>query len=144
VIRVLADENVPAASIARLRSEGLDVASAAESSPGAVDATLLDQARAEKRLLLTFDRDFGELIYRQGHAQGEVGDQRPSLQEVGDHRTVLSARRATPSAMSLRTNSAILAMRTSLVRSRRRGRARSGGRGAARTVHDARSRIRCL
>jgi predicted nuclease of predicted toxin-antitoxin system len=67
VIRILADENVPAASIARLRSEGLDVASAAESGPGADDATVLDQARAEKRILLTFDRDFGELIYRQGH-----------------------------------------------------------------------------
>ncbi len=35
--------------------------------PGAVDVAILERARAEKRLLLTFDRDFGELIFRRRH-----------------------------------------------------------------------------
>lgn len=67
MIRVLADENVPRASIASLRTAGLDVSSVAEHMPGASDLAVLDLARSGNRLLITFDRDFGELIYRGGH-----------------------------------------------------------------------------
>lgn len=68
MIAVLADENVPRASIAMLRESGIDVRSAAEAITGASDTQVLDLARSEGRLLLTFDRDFGELIYRHQHA----------------------------------------------------------------------------
>lgn len=67
MISVLADENVPRATIALLREAGMDVRSASEELPGAVDGAILDLARSEGRLLLTFDRDFGELIYRRQH-----------------------------------------------------------------------------
>jgi predicted nuclease of predicted toxin-antitoxin system len=63
----LADENVPRATIRLLREAGIDVRSAAEEIPGAPDAEVLELARSEDRLLLTFDRDFGELIYRRQH-----------------------------------------------------------------------------
>jgi predicted nuclease of predicted toxin-antitoxin system len=66
VIRLLADENVPRATVDSLRIAGLDVSAVIEHMPGASDAAVLEFARSEKRLLLTFDRDFGELIYRRG------------------------------------------------------------------------------
>jgi len=68
LITVLADENVPRASIITLRQAGMDVRSAAEAIAGATDAQVLELARSEGRLLLTFDRDFGELIYLHQHA----------------------------------------------------------------------------
>jgi predicted nuclease of predicted toxin-antitoxin system len=68
VIAILADENVPRASVDLLRTAGMDVESVAERDAGMSDLAVLELARAEGRLLLTFDRDFGELIYRRGHA----------------------------------------------------------------------------
>ena len=68
MIAVLADENIPREAIKLLREAGFDVRSAAEDMPGAADATILDLSRSEKRLLLTFDRDFGELIFRRKHS----------------------------------------------------------------------------
>ena len=66
-MRLLADENLPLESVRALRDAGHDVFSAAESAPGASDATLLGRAHAEGRLVVTFDRDFGELAARRGH-----------------------------------------------------------------------------
>jgi predicted nuclease of predicted toxin-antitoxin system len=63
-MRFLADENVPMPTVQRLRAEGHDVASASEETPGAADADLLVRAAREGRIVLRFDRDFGELIYR--------------------------------------------------------------------------------
>ena len=62
----LADENVPRASILLLRQHGLDIRSIGEDAPGTPDARVLEEAHNEGRILLTFDRDFGELIYRRG------------------------------------------------------------------------------
>ena len=64
---VLADENVPLVAVKVLREAGLDVRSASEDMPGAADVAVLGRARSEDRLLLTFDRDFGELIFHQRH-----------------------------------------------------------------------------
>jgi predicted nuclease of predicted toxin-antitoxin system len=60
-MRFLADENFPGAAIRRLRQDGHDVSSLAETSPGASDYAVLEQAVDEGRILLTFDKDFGEL-----------------------------------------------------------------------------------
>lgn len=68
MIRILADENVPRASVLSLRSSGYDVRSVAEEMPGSADRAVLHLARSDGRLLMTFDRDFGELIYRFGEA----------------------------------------------------------------------------
>ena len=37
-----------------------------ESWPGASDRDVLERARREARIVLTFDRDYGELIYLRG------------------------------------------------------------------------------
>lgn len=61
---VIANENVPAPSIRRLRTAGIDVASIREDSSGIDDVSVLARAVKEQRWLLTFDMDYGELIYR--------------------------------------------------------------------------------
>jgi len=63
-VRILADENIPVATIQALRSAGHDVWSATERARGAADADLAAQAIRDERLVLTFDHDFGELCVR--------------------------------------------------------------------------------
>lgn len=62
--RFLANENIPLASVNRLRQAGHDVAAVIEEAPGAKDADILAWATREVRIVITFDRDYGELIYR--------------------------------------------------------------------------------
>ncbi len=62
-MRWLANENVPLASIRRLRAAGHDVAAVVEDAPGSADPDVLARAVGEGRIILTFDRDYGELIY---------------------------------------------------------------------------------
>lgn len=64
---VAADENVPGRTIRYLRDRGIDVLAVAETSPGLPDAQVLARAQAEARVLVTFDRDYGELIFKRGH-----------------------------------------------------------------------------
>lgn len=65
MIRFLADENISRLVVERLRAAGLDVATVAAASPGASDADVLAIATGEARILITEDRDFGELVIRQ-------------------------------------------------------------------------------
>ena len=65
-MRFLADENFPLAGVRRLRAAGHDVAAIINDSPGAKDPDVLARAFDEARVVLTFDRDYGELIYRLG------------------------------------------------------------------------------
>ncbi|MBI5015722.1 MAG: DUF5615 family PIN-like protein [Deltaproteobacteria bacterium] len=65
-MRILADENVPGPVIRALRDRGHDVLSVKEAAPGADDRTVLRLAQEESRLLVTFDKDFGELAFRAG------------------------------------------------------------------------------
>jgi predicted nuclease of predicted toxin-antitoxin system len=66
--RFLANENVPGAAVAALRAAGHDVAWIRDSSPGIRDELVLARARAEGRVLLTFDKGFGELVFGAGRA----------------------------------------------------------------------------
>ena len=62
-MKLLANENIPMGMVRRLRDMGHDVLAILETSPGATDVVVLERARCEQRTLLTFDRDYGELIY---------------------------------------------------------------------------------
>jgi predicted nuclease of predicted toxin-antitoxin system len=64
-MRFLADENVSRLVIERLREKGHDVISVAETTPGAPDDEVLNAANADARILITEDRDFGEMVVRQ-------------------------------------------------------------------------------
>jgi predicted nuclease of predicted toxin-antitoxin system len=63
-MRWLANEHMPLASIRRLRSAGHDVAAIIEDAPGIDDTVVLTRAAQEDRIILTFDRSYGELIYK--------------------------------------------------------------------------------
>ena len=67
-MRLCANENVPGDCVAALRGRGHDVLWIREAARGVSDETVLAKAQAEARLLLTFDKDFGELVYRRGKA----------------------------------------------------------------------------
>jgi predicted nuclease of predicted toxin-antitoxin system len=65
-MRILLNENVPGASVEALQRHGHDVLWARTVMPGAPDSIVLARASTEGRLLVTFDKDFGELVYRAG------------------------------------------------------------------------------
>ena len=60
-MQLLADENIPSAAIDLLRKRRHDVLAISEMSPSACDEDVLLLAKREGRILLTFDKDFGEL-----------------------------------------------------------------------------------
>lgn len=60
-MRFLANENFPGAAVAALKAAGHDVAWVRIAAPGAADREVLAWAAREERVLLTFDKDFGEL-----------------------------------------------------------------------------------
>lgn len=62
--RLLANENFPLHSVSSLRQLGHDVLAVTEVGPGMCDSDVLSLAHAERRILVTFDRDYGELVYR--------------------------------------------------------------------------------
>jgi len=66
-MRILLDENMPGDAAAMLRSCGHDVVWIRTDSPGATDEAILARAVLEQRLLITFDKDFGNLAFCQGH-----------------------------------------------------------------------------
>ena len=65
-MRFLADENIPMAVVKALRDAGIDTASVSELSPGASDMDVLASAQTDDRILLTFDTDFGDLVFNRG------------------------------------------------------------------------------
>jgi len=65
-MQFLANENFPLASVRQLRVAGHEVVSVIETSPGAKDSEILAWAARENLIILTFDRDYGELLYRLG------------------------------------------------------------------------------
>jgi hypothetical protein len=60
-MRFLANENFPDAAVRALEAAGHDVVWVRTKAPGASDPEILAWAAREKRILLTFDKDFGEL-----------------------------------------------------------------------------------
>ena len=60
-MRLLGDENLPARVVAGLRQAGHDVLWIGELQPGISDVAVAALAHAERRILITQDKDFGEL-----------------------------------------------------------------------------------
>lgn len=65
-MKLLANESFPISSVVALHRANHDVRSLTEESPGATDERVLAPARDENRILVTFDRDYGELIFGRG------------------------------------------------------------------------------
>jgi predicted nuclease of predicted toxin-antitoxin system len=62
-VRLVADENCDFSLVTELRSAGHDVVAIGEQMAGADDQTVIDFARSGRRLLLTEDKDFGQLVF---------------------------------------------------------------------------------
>jgi predicted nuclease of predicted toxin-antitoxin system len=65
-MRILANENFPADAVDALRVSGHDVAWVRSDRPGISDREVLERAQREARLVITFDKDFGELAFHAG------------------------------------------------------------------------------
>ena len=65
-MHLLANENFPALAVEALREKGHDVAWVRTDAPGSSDRDVLWRAQKEKRIVATFDKDFGELAFRHG------------------------------------------------------------------------------
>lgn len=68
----LADENVDRQIVERLRQDGHLVRAVAEMAPGITDDSVLGEANLSSLILITADKDFGELVFRQGRTFGGI------------------------------------------------------------------------
>ena len=64
--RFLANENVPGELVLASRQSAYDLAWIVDLSPGADDDAVLGDRLAEGRVLVTFDKEFGEMAFWQG------------------------------------------------------------------------------
>ncbi|MBW4639087.1 MAG: DUF5615 family PIN-like protein [Gloeocapsa sp. UFS-A4-WI-NPMV-4B04] len=65
-MRFLADENFLGDAVLALQQQGYDVVWIRIDAPGSSDQQVLARAQVEQRIILTFDKDFGELAFRFG------------------------------------------------------------------------------
>jgi predicted nuclease of predicted toxin-antitoxin system len=61
----LADESIDQPVVERLRADGHEVLAVAEMAPSIPDEAVLTLANQREAILLTADKDFGELVFRQ-------------------------------------------------------------------------------
>jgi len=62
---LVADESIDRQIVDQLRNCGYRVISVAEMDPGMTDAEVFELANAQDALLITADKDFGEIVFRQ-------------------------------------------------------------------------------
>ena len=63
-MNLLANETFPLKSILYLRRKGFDITSVGIDNPSIEDSAVMGIAIREERTILTFDRDYGELIFK--------------------------------------------------------------------------------
>jgi predicted nuclease of predicted toxin-antitoxin system len=71
-VQFIVDESTGVAVVEYRRSVGHDVLAVAEAMPQADGPDILARAASEGRILVTNDKDFGELVFRNGQAHGGV------------------------------------------------------------------------
>ena len=65
-MNLIVDENVDKLVVESLRQDGHHVLYVAEFAPSIDDETVLEQANQNGALLITEDKDFDEIVFRQG------------------------------------------------------------------------------
>jgi predicted nuclease of predicted toxin-antitoxin system len=71
-MRFLADESCDFAVVRALRAANHDVLAVAELWPGTEDSQVIREAPLQERVLVTEDRDFGQLVFAANHESGGV------------------------------------------------------------------------
>jgi len=116
-LRFVADESVDSAIVERLRRDGHEGLYVAETQPGIADEAVLELANRDGAVLLTADKDFGELVFRQRRLDsGVVLLRLAGLSEEAKAREVVAAVAAHDDEMG----SAFSVVSPGLVRIRRR------------------------
>lgn len=69
-MRLILNENISRTVAQSLRERGHDVLAVKETMRGADDVAIVARANAESRLIVTQDKDFGELAFRRGLNSG--------------------------------------------------------------------------
>jgi predicted nuclease of predicted toxin-antitoxin system len=88
-VKFLADVNVERPIVQFLTAQGYDVKWIADYNSALCDEDLINLANAEKRILVTNDKDFGELVFLQKRIPAGVILFRVKGQRVDDKITVL-------------------------------------------------------
>lgn len=63
-MRYLVNENIPLGTVKLLRDAGIDIVSVTDVLLGSTDEEIIEFAVKENCILITFDKDFGELIFK--------------------------------------------------------------------------------
>lgn len=70
MIKILANENIPYSSIRILIENDIDIKSVGIDFKGITDEEVVKLSNNENRTIITFDNDYGELIFRKGFEPG--------------------------------------------------------------------------
>ncbi len=65
-MKFLANENIPISSVNYLKSKGVDITSIGVDAPGITDEQVMNIATEQDRTIVTYDSDYGELIFKHG------------------------------------------------------------------------------
>ena len=71
-MKLVADESIDGPIVERLRVSGFEVVAIAEVEPGLGDDEVLSLANERHAVLLTGDKDFGDLVFRMGRVSAGV------------------------------------------------------------------------
>lgn len=63
-MKFIADESVEFRFVSELRKQEYDIVSVSEEYSGIIDSEVLTMAFNQKRILITNEKDFGDLVYR--------------------------------------------------------------------------------
>jgi len=66
MMNFISNENFPFPSVKLLRDSGHSIISITEEMPGISDLEALKVAKENQRIILTFDKDYGEIIFNKG------------------------------------------------------------------------------
>lgn len=66
-MKLLANENFPISSVKILERAGYDIIAVGNEFAGILDSEVIELAISEQRTIITFDRDYGELIFKKGY-----------------------------------------------------------------------------
>ena len=107
-MQLIANENVPRLTVEALRAAGHDILWARTDMAGSRDEEVLSRAQAEGRIVLTHDKDFGDLVFHQGQkaSHGIVLFRIPMTSPAEVARIVVSvlARWTTGAAVRMQSN----------------------------------------
>lgn len=66
-MKLLANENFPISSVKILAESGYDIIAVGLEFSGILDREVIELSISENRTIITFDRDYGELIFKIGY-----------------------------------------------------------------------------